>query len=112
MHGVPSFVQVLEDKLRLKSPNVLYPPNLYKGTVWLNGGNNKMLYVGAQDQYYTYTMFDVQAMWAVKYVLGQITLPDKYEMDKDWKMWSQRYNNYLIYILHQQQCPSCSDRLY
>ena len=73
MHGelvtIPSIIQCtgylhsykfLEDKLRLKCPNVLYPPSLYKGTVWLNGGNNKVLYVGAQDQYYTYTMFDVQ----------------------------------------------------
>ena len=34
-----------------------------------------MLYIGAQDQYYTFTMFDVQAMWAVKYVLGQIKVP-------------------------------------
>ena len=81
----------LEDSLRLKSPNVLYPPNLYKGTVWLNGGNNKCLYVGVQDQYYTYTMFDVQAMWAVKYALGMISLPDKYEMAKDWKEWAQRW---------------------
>lgn len=80
----------LEDKLRLRSPNVLYPPNLYKGTIWLNGGNNKVLYVGVQDQYYTYTMFDVQAMWAVKYVLGQITLPDKHQMEADWKTWVQR----------------------
>jgi len=80
----------LQDSLRLKSPNVLYPPNLYKGTIWLNGGNNKVLYVGAQDQYYTYTMFDVQAMWAVKYALGQLSLPDKCAMERDWKEWSQR----------------------
>jgi len=91
----------LEDRLRLKCPNVLYPPNLYKGTVWLNGGNNKVLYVGAQDQYYTYTMFDVQAMWAVKYVLGQISLPDKYEMEKDWKMWQQR----------NKDCKDCHDEI-
>ena len=31
-----------------------------------SGGNNKLLYCGAQDQYYTYTMFDVCALWIVK----------------------------------------------
>ena len=80
----------LEDKLRLKSPNVLYPPNLYKGTIWFKGGNNKCLYIGVQDQYYTYTMFDVQAMWAVKFVLGKISLPDKHTMEEDWKKWVAR----------------------
>ena len=33
---------------------------------FLTGGNNKLLYCGAQDQYYTYTMFDVCALWIVK----------------------------------------------
>ena len=80
----------LEDKLRLKSPNLLYPPNLFKGTVWLNGGNDKVLYIGAQDQYYTYTMFDAQALWAVKYVLGMIQIPDKYTMEEDWKSWFEK----------------------
>ena len=49
LHSYP----FLEDNLRLRSPNCLYPPNLYKGLVWLgtNGdgndcGDNKMLYVG------------------------------------------------------------------
>ena len=31
-------------------------PGLYKGIVWQEGGNNKLLYCGVQDQYYTYTM--------------------------------------------------------
>ena len=57
----------VEDKLRLRSVNSLYPPNLYKGIIFSpeghNGGNNKMLYIGTQDQYYTYTMFDVEVLW-------------------------------------------------
>ena len=40
----------------MKSSSVLYPPGLYKGIVWQEGGNNKLLYCGVQDQNYTYTM--------------------------------------------------------
>ena len=36
------------DELRLKSKNVLYPPNLYKGMVWMEGGNDKLFYAGVQ----------------------------------------------------------------
>ena len=38
----------LREELRLKSKNVLYPPGLYKGIVWQQGGNNKLLYCGVQ----------------------------------------------------------------
>ena len=55
------------------------------------GGNNKMLYVGVQDQFYTYTMFDVQALWALKYVLGDIKIPDKETMISSWKDWVDRW---------------------
>ena len=54
----------MENNLRLFSARSLYPDNLYKGTLWLGGGNNKVFYLGTQDQYYTYTMFDAQARWA------------------------------------------------
>ena len=50
-----------------------------------------MLYVGVQDQYYTYTMFDVQALWALKYVLGDIKIPDKETMISSWKGWVERW---------------------
>jgi trimethylamine monooxygenase len=55
-----------------------------------NNGDNKLLYVGAQDQYYTYTMFDTQACWVAKYLLGDLKLPDKAEMSADWKKWFAR----------------------
>ena len=32
----------------MKSKNVLYPPNVYKGMVWQQGGNNKLFYAGVQ----------------------------------------------------------------
>ena len=34
----------------MKSKNLFYPAGLYKGVVWTAGGNNKLLYCGAQDQ--------------------------------------------------------------
>merc|ERR1711902_88961 len=73
-----------------RSPNVLYPHKCYKGIVYTEGGNNKVLYCGIQDQYYTYTMFDAVALWAVKYILGEIKLPNKAAMVADWKKWVDR----------------------
>jgi len=80
----------LREELRLKSKNVLYPPGLYKGIIWQEGGNGKLLYVGVQDQYYTYTMFDVCALWAVKYIEGEMSIPDEKTRDSDWKAWVAR----------------------
>ena len=80
----------LDEGIRLRSPNVLYPHKCYKGTVYTEGGNNKVLYIGIQDQYYTFTMFDAQAYWAVKYVLGEINLPDKATMVADWQKWCEK----------------------
>ena len=44
LHSYP----FLREELRLKTRNVLYPPNLYKGLVWVEGGNNKLFYSGVQ----------------------------------------------------------------
>ena len=105
------------DELRLKSKNVLYPPNLYKGMVWMEGGNDKLFYAGVQvrfcslvgkycspgsiqDQYYTYTMFDVVGLWLTKHLMGEITLPDHEAMDKDWRPWVLR--NQKLADCHQE----------
>ena len=58
----------ISDELRLRTANVLYPDNLYKGIFWLT--NPDLMYLGMQDQYYTFTMFDAQAWYARDYVLG------------------------------------------
>ena len=78
------------EDLRLKTRNVLYPAGLYKGLVWQEGGNNKLLYCGVQDQAYTYTMFDVCALWIVKYIEGEMPLPDKAAMKANWEEWVKR----------------------
>lgn len=83
LHSYP----FLREDLRLKSKNVLYPPGLYKGLIWQKGGNNKLLYSGVQDQYYTYTMFDVCGLWCVKYILGEIDIPDAESRNTNWEEW-------------------------
>ncbi len=78
----------MEDSLRLRTNNRLYPANLYKGVVWEN--NNKLMYLGMQDQYYTFSMFDAQAFFARDVILGRIELPSKAEMKKDMDDWRAR----------------------
>lgn len=75
----------LEDSLRLKSRNRLYPPNLYKGIFWW--GNPKLMYIGMQDQYYTFNMFDAQAWYARDVILGRIKLPSLESQAADMVKW-------------------------
>jgi len=85
LHAYP----FLSDELRLKSRNRIFPPNLYKGCAFLNGGANKLFYVGAQDQWYTFTMFDQQALWVRNVIMGEIGLPAHEDMAADAKAWLQ-----------------------
>ena len=78
----------MEDSLRLKSRNRLYPPNLYKGIFWW--GNPKLMYIGMQDQYYTFNMFDAQAWYARDVVLGRIALPSLTDQATDSLKWVAR----------------------
>jgi len=80
----------LEERLRLKTPNVLYPEGLCKAILWTNAGNNKVLCLGMTNQYYTFTMFDAQAQWVVNYITGDLKLPDKQTMESDSKNWIAR----------------------
>ena len=65
----------------MKSSSVLYPPGLYKGIVWQEGGNNKVLYCRVQNQHYTYTMTDSYGLWTVRLLLGDINLPSRWERE-------------------------------
>ena len=38
-----------------------------------------MFYIGMQDQYYTFNMFDAQAWWVRDVILGKISLPGTIE---------------------------------
>ena len=71
----------LPDDLRLKTANRLACNDLYKGVVWNN--NPKLFYLGMQDQWYTFNMFDAQAWYVRDVLMGQIQLPDQKIMDRD-----------------------------
>ena len=72
----------LPDDLRLKTANRLATADLYKGVVWVN--NPKMFYLGMQDQWFTFNMFDAQAWWVRDAIMGRIAIPtDKAALQKD-----------------------------
>jgi len=72
----------LSDELRLKTTNRLATTNLYKGVVW--NDNSALFYLGMQDQWYTFNMFDAQAWWVQGCIMGRIQLPNtKQDMIQD-----------------------------
>ena len=73
----------LPDELRLKTANRLAANDLYKGVVYT--GNPNVFYLGMQDQWYTFNMFDAQAWWVRDAIMGRIEVPDGATMDTDWK---------------------------
>lgn len=75
----------LPESLRLKTTNVLYPDNLYKGVFWHK--QPRLIYLGMQDQYYTFNMFDAQAWYARDVMLGHIKLPSADAMRADIQKW-------------------------
>lgn len=75
----------LPSGLALKSKNVLYPANLYKGVVWQQ--NTNLFYLGAQDQYYTFNMFDAQAWFARDVMTGAVELPSPEAREADIERW-------------------------
>ncbi len=75
----------LDESLRLKTRNRLYPPQIYKGIFWW--ANPKLMYIGMQDQYYTFNMFDAQAWYARDVVLSRIKLPGYDVQANDINKW-------------------------
>ncbi|MFT8276163.1 NAD(P)-binding domain-containing protein [Kerstersia gyiorum] len=78
----------LADNLRLSTHNRLYPGGLYKGVAWIE--QPRLFYLGMQDQYYTFNMFDAQAWFARDVMLGRIRLPGKEDMVADSLAWQER----------------------
>ena len=63
----------LPDDLRLKTRNRLATADLYKGVAWVH--NPKLFFLGMQDQWFTFNMFDAQAWWVRDVILGRISVP-------------------------------------
>jgi trimethylamine monooxygenase len=72
----------LPDDLRLKTANRLAAADLYKGVTWVH--NTKLFYLGMQDLWFTFNLFDAQAWWVRDVILGRIAVPtDKATLIKD-----------------------------
>jgi trimethylamine monooxygenase len=78
----------LAEELRLKTANRLWPLDLYRGVAW--EANPKLFYIGMQDQFYTFNMFDAQAWFVRDVIMGRIKLPKLAEMTKDSRKWRKR----------------------
>ena len=78
----------LPDDLRLKTANRLWADSLYKGVIF--DKNPQLFYIGMQDQFYTFNMFDVQAWWERDVMMGRITLPPEEELKANFDMWRAR----------------------
>ena len=75
----------LEDRLKLTTHNRLYPPKLYKGVAWQD--NLNLFYLGMQDQFHTFNMFDAQAWYVRDMIMNKILPPSSDEIAKDIIGW-------------------------
>ncbi len=72
----------LPDDLRLKTANRLATDDLYKGVAYIH--NPALFYLGMQDQWFTFNMFDAQAWWVRDAIMGRLSIPaDKAVLVKD-----------------------------
>ena len=73
--GYLHYFPFMAPELRLRTANRLAAADLYKGVVWIN--NPKLFYLGMQDQWYTFNMFDAQAWYARDIIMDRIQVPDR-----------------------------------
>jgi trimethylamine monooxygenase len=71
----------MAEDLRLQTANRLASNDLYKGVAYVH--NPDLFYIGMQDQWFTFNMFDAQAWWARDVIMGRIETPDKAAMLAD-----------------------------
>ena len=64
----------MEESLKLRTANRLATAMLYKGVVF--NANPSLFYVGMQDQWFTFNMFDAQAWYVRDIIMGKIAVPD------------------------------------
>jgi trimethylamine monooxygenase len=63
----------MDEKLKLRTANRLASADLYKGVVWCD--NPGLFYLGMQDQWFTFNMFDAQAWYVRDIIMGRIEVP-------------------------------------
>jgi len=85
--GYQHYFPFIGQDLRLTTPNRLWIDTLHEGVVLPS--NDRMFYIGMQDQWLTFNMFDAQAWYARDVILGRIALPSRETMQVDWKKWRE-----------------------
>lgn len=83
----------LSEDLRLKTKMLFFPENLYKGILWMNGGNDKLMYIGMQYNVFHFITYECQAVWATRYITGKIELPSRGEMKADISRWAEKLSD-------------------
>src|SRR5699024_9934592 len=81
----------LPSNLAIDSPNNVYPKGLYRGVVWQE--NPKLYYLGAQDQWFTFNMFDAQAWYVRDLILGRAELPNAQDRAAHIDAWGNRFDS-------------------
>ncbi|MEC7763048.1 MAG: NAD(P)/FAD-dependent oxidoreductase [Pseudomonadota bacterium] len=71
--GYRHYFPFLPDDLRLKTKNRLATADLYKGVAYVH--NPKLFYLGMQDQWFTFNMFDAQAWYVRDIIMDRIEVP-------------------------------------
>ena len=71
----------MDNAIRLRTPNVLASDDLYKGVAYIKNPN--VFYIGMQDQWFTFNMFDAQAWWARDVIMDRIEIPNTPAMQAD-----------------------------
>ncbi len=71
----------MAEELKLRTANRLATADLYKGVVWVD--NPALFYLGMQDQWFTFNMFDAQAWYVRDIIMGRIEVPDREARAKD-----------------------------
>ena len=78
----------MHDDIRLSTTNRMWTPGLYRGVALEK--NPRVMYIGMQDQFYTFNMFDAQAWWARDVILGRIEIPSFADMQAHSAEWEKR----------------------
>lgn len=79
----------MTEEIRLEAKNLLFLDGLYKGVI-LNK-DPRVMYIGMQDQCYTFTMFDIQGCYIRDYILGKFEIGDESERNADIKIFADSF---------------------
>jgi trimethylamine monooxygenase len=102
--GYFHYFPFIDDNLRLKTSEQIYPSDLYKTIVWLN--QPRLFYLGMQRLTFSFNIGNIQSSFVRDVILGKIILPlTKQQMELDiqlWKIKEKTIQNYLDYIDFQK----------